>query len=68
MLNLNLEMVIFVERGKSENSKKETPEQIYLETNNTLNLHIMYSGWNQTWATLMRDKCSPYCAIPAPLE
>ena len=61
-LNWNLHMLVFVEGGKPEYLEKNHRSKA--RTNNKLNPHS--TGWNQTQATLVVDKCSHHCAIPAP--
>ena len=62
--NWNLEMLVFVERGKRENSEKNPRSMA--RTNNKLNPRLA-TGRNPTRATLVGGKRSHHCAIPGPL-
>ena len=57
---LELEMLVFVERGKLEYPKKNLWEQGREPTTNDAE-----SG-NRIRATLVGDECSHHCAIPTP--
>jgi len=61
-LNWNLEMLVFVEKGKQENLEKNP--QSKARTNNKLNQHIT-PGWNQTETTLVGGEHSHHSAILA---
>jgi len=62
-MNWNFELLVFLEQGKLENSKKNPWNKS--KTNNKLNPHLVL-GWNQTQAPLMGIECSHHCAISAP--
>ena len=59
--NWNLEMLVFVEGGKPENTEKNPWSKA------KLNPH-MAPGRNRTLATFLGDERSHHCAIPAPLN
>ena len=66
--NWNLEMLVFVEGGKPESTRRKTL-RARMRTNNKLNTHNYDAGsviW--TWATLVGGECSHYCAFPAPIS
>ena len=63
-LNWNLEMLVFEEGGKPEDSEKKPGMR--MRTDNKLNSHVTPKSGNQTWATLVGGDSSHHCTIPAP--
>ena len=61
--NWNLEMLVFVERGKPENPEKN-PRSRDENQQQTQPTYDAESG-NRTRATLVGGECSQHCAIPA---
>ena len=63
--NWNLEMLVLVEGGKSENPEKN-PRSKDENQQQTQPTYDAESG-NRTRGTLARGECSHRCAIPAPI-
>ena len=63
-LNRNLDMLVFVEGGKSEYPEKN-PQSRDENQQQTQPTYDAESG-NQTRATLVGGECSHHCAIPGP--
>lgn len=62
-VELELEVLVLVERGKPDNPEKNPWNQDKI--NNKLNPHYGVNTRNQTQAILMGGECSCHCAIPA---
>ena len=61
----NLEMLVFVEGGKSEDPEKNPPSRDENQQQQTQPIYDAESG-NRIRATLVGGECSHHCAIPAP--
>ena len=64
--NLNLEMLVFEERGKQEDTEKNLSEQRREPTTNST--HIWRRVQESTRDTLVGGERSHYCPVPASLK
>jgi len=56
-------VLVFVEGGKTENQPGEKPRARLKPTTTSTHMAV---GQNQTWATLVRGKCSYHHTISTP--
>ena len=64
--NWNLEVLVFVERGKQEQPEKNLSEQGIEPTTNSTHIWLQHQDLN--WqATLVGGKCSHHCNTLSPL-
>ena len=64
-IELDLEMLVFEERGEPENPEENLSEQGREPTTNSTTYDAEFG--NRTWAALVGGECCHHCAIPAPL-
>ena len=63
-LNLNLEMLVFEERGKPEYPEKKLSKRV--EDQQQTQPTYEARPKNRAWDTLVGGECSHHCVIPAP--